>query len=120
MRMPISFNGNLAGHLGLGQHCNVNVMQPISRIVVGNGLIAAATTCVKSAAAKSLILSTPTICQYLTTQKKKRNKRGSKEEHVEKMEKRTPFARRCDTRAPQKGTGVMPTDAGAILFAHGE
>jgi len=58
MGMPISFNGNLAGHLGLGQHCDVNVMQPISRIIVGNGLIAAATTCVKSVAAKWLALST--------------------------------------------------------------
>jgi hypothetical protein len=68
MGMPISFNGNLAGHLGLGQHCDVNVMQPISRIIVGNGLIAAATTCVKSVAAKSLVLSTPTSCQYGNTE----------------------------------------------------
>ena len=54
--MPISLNGNLAGHLGLGQHCNVNVMQPISRIIVGNGLIAAATIFVNSVAAMTAMM----------------------------------------------------------------
>ncbi len=92
MGVPISFNGNLAGHLGLGQHCNVNVMQPISRIIVGDGLIAAATICVNSVAAVIAMMDGYAVLQSgefnqcpsvarMTLQTKKSNKRGSKKEH---------------------------------------
>ena len=94
MGVPISFNGNLAGHLGLGQHCNVNVMQPISRIIVRDGLIAAATIRVNSVAAVIAMMDgyaveplqsgefnqCPSVAR-MTLQTKQSNKRGSKKEH---------------------------------------
>ena len=42
--LAIDFNGNLARHLGLGQQCNVNGVQPVFRVMVGNGCIAVSTT----------------------------------------------------------------------------
>ena len=57
MGMPISFNGHLARHLGLGQHCDIDGMQPISRITMGNGLVAAVATRVKSVAAMTTMIN---------------------------------------------------------------
>lgn len=132
MSMPISFNGDLAGHLGLGQHCDVNVMQPISRIIVGNGLVAAATTCMKSVAATTITMDMPqSRCKVVSsikahqepsmiTKKQKSKQKEQRRHDRNAMDECTPSAGRCGTHAPQKGTGAFPPDARAILFAHGE